>query len=126
MNMEVIRMQLRIIKYSLVVMATVMAVAFFILQKPKPFILGLLFGSLISILNFRSMAVALEKAVKMSGPNASIYAGIMYFVRMSISGVVLYLSMKAPYLNFWGTLLGLLLIKFVIQTENFLNLYRKR
>lgn len=126
MNTDVLWMQLKIIKNSLIVMGIIAVGSFFIFPEPKPFVTGLLFGSFINILNFRSMAIALEKAVKMNSGSASVYTSVMYMVRMIIYGIVLYISLKAPYINVLGTIIGLLLIKIVIQIENFLNLYKKR
>lgn len=126
MNTDVLWMQLRIIKYSLFAMIAVMAVSFFVLKEPKPFIVGVLFGTLIGILNFRSMAIALEKAVKMNSGSASAYVTVMYFIRMGIYAAVIYLSIRAPYIHVLGTIIGLVTIKVVIQTENFIRFYREK
>lgn len=126
MNTDVLWMQLRIIKYSLLVMIAIMAVSFFVLKEPKPFMVGVLFGTLIGILNFRSMAIALEKAVKMNSGSATAYVTVMYFIRMGIYAAVLYLSIQAPYIHVLGTVVGLITIKAVIQIENFIRFYRKK
>lgn len=126
MNTDVLWMQLRIIKYSLLVMIAIMAVSFFVLKEPKPFMVGVLFGTLIGILNFRSMAIALEKAVKMNSGSATAYVTVMYFIRMGIYAAVLYLSIRAPYIHVLGTVVGLITIKAVIQIENFIRFYRKK
>lgn len=126
MNSEVLRMQFRIIKYSLLAMVAVMALSFFVLKQPKPFIIGVLFGTLISILNFRSMAITMERAVTMNSGSASAYATVMYFVRMLIYAAVLYVSIRAAYIHVLGTVIGLVIIKLVIYIENFIHLHSKK
>lgn len=126
MNSEVLRMQFRIIKYSLLAMVAVMALSFFVLKQPKPFIIGVLFGTLISILNFRSMAITMERAVTMNSGSASAYATVMYFVRMLIYAAVLYVSIRASYIHVLGTVIGLVIIKLVIYIENFIHLHSKK
>lgn len=126
MNSEELRMQFRIIKYSLLAMVAVMALSFFVLKQPKPFIIGVLFGTLISILNFRSMAITMERAVTMNSGSASAYATVMYFVRMLIYAAVLYVSIRAAYIHVLGTVIGLVIIKLVIYIENFIHLHSKK
>lgn len=52
---------------------------------------------------------------------ANSYATRHYFIRFVISGVVLFISIQAPYINIFGTIIGLLLIKFVIYFTNLFN-----
>lgn len=126
MNTDVLWMQLKIMKKSLILTAVLAGASFFVLEDPKPFILGMVFGSLIGLLNFRSMAVAIEKAVRMDSGSASVYAAVHYFIRMGVYGIVIYVSIKAPYMDVLGTVLGILMIKIVIQSENFLNLWNRK
>jgi hypothetical protein len=55
-------------------------------------------------------------------PNqAQSYATRKYFLRYGISGVVLLISIKASYISVVGTIIGLLLLKFVIMFTNLFN-----
>lgn len=85
-----------------------------------PMLLGIIFGSIIALLNFRLLAITIEKAVGMPAHKAQIYAGSRYILRMTITGVVLMVSVKAPHLNIFGAALGLLSPKFVILSKTLL------
>ena len=88
------------------------------IREPLPFILGLVFSTLISMLNFRNLALTMEKAVQMSPRRAQAYASSHYFLRLFLSGAVIYVSIKADYLHVLGAAIGLVLIKVVILTTN--------
>ncbi|WP_293398007.1 ATP synthase subunit I [Peptoclostridium sp.] len=75
---------------------------------------GLLFGSTISVLNFRLLALSVTKALEMSPGKAQIYASSRYLVRMLIIGAVVFVSIKAPYINTIGTIIGLLSAKLAV------------
>lgn len=86
----------------------------------KSMILGLIFGTIIAILNFRLLAITVEKAVTMPPNKAQIYSSIRYILRMTIVGVVLLVSAKAPHLNIFGVAIGLVSPKFVILARKLL------
>lgn len=83
----------------------------------KGMFLGLIFGSTIAILNFRLLAIAVRKSVTMPVSRAQIYYSSQYILRMTITGVVLLVSVKAPYLEILGVAIGLLGPKFVILAK---------
>ncbi|AOT70079.1 ATP synthase subunit I [Geosporobacter ferrireducens] len=113
--------QVKIFKYTLIVMAAIAGCSVVLFDKPLPFIYALIFGSLIGILNFRNLALTLEKAVRMTPGQAQVYAGSRYFIRYMINGIVIFVSIKADYLNVLGAVLGLFLIKFVVVVTNLFN-----
>lgn len=86
----------------------------------RPMLLGLIFGSLIALLNFRLLALTIEKAVDMPVSKSQIYSSSRYILRMTITGAVLIVSARAPHLNIIGVALGLLSPKFVILSKNLL------
>lgn len=86
----------------------------------KAMILGLIFGTIIAILNFRLLAITVEKVVTMPQNKAQIYSSIRYMLRMTIVGVVLLVSAKAPHLNIIGVAIGLVSPKFVILARKLL------
>ena len=83
----------------------------------KPMVLGLIFGTLIAILNLRLLAISVSKALSMPSTKAQIYSSSQSLIRMGIMAVVLFVSAKAPHLNIVGTAIGLLSTKFVILTQ---------
>lgn len=86
----------------------------------KTMFLGLLFGSIIAILNFRLLAIAINKTVTMPVSKAQIYYSSQYILRMTITGVVLLASVKAPHIEILGVALGLLSPKFAILAKKLL------
>ena len=83
----------------------------------KSMALGLIFGTLIAILNLRLLAITVSKTVSMPSTKAQIYSASQYLIRMATMAVVLFISAKAPHLNIVGTAIGLLSTKFVILTQ---------
>ena len=83
----------------------------------KTMILGLLFGTMIAMLNFRLLAITINKSVTMPVSKAQIYSSAQYMMRMLITGVVIFVSVKAPHLNVIGVAIGLLSPKFVILAK---------
>lgn len=83
-------------------------------NSSKEMITGLLFGSIISVLNFRLLAISLQKSVNYSVGKAQAYTSAQYSIRMFISAVVLFVSVKSPHISIIGTAIGLLSTKFAI------------
>lgn len=61
----------------------------------KEMLLGLIFGTIIAVLNFRLLAITIEKSVTMPVSKAQIYSAGQYLLRMTVTGVVLFVSVKA-------------------------------
>lgn len=86
----------------------------FLSNSPKEMLIGLLFGSIIAMLNFRLLAISLQKSVTYPPTKAQIYSTSRYIIRMTIVGVVLFVSAKSPHISVIGTTIGLLSTKFSI------------
>lgn len=101
--------------------------SFFISKEPIHMILGVVFGSIIAILNFRLLAIAMEKSVDLSPGKAQAYSGIRYMVRMFIVAVVVFISVKNPNINVIGTVLGLISTQIVIYIKKLIisKIWRK-
>lgn len=99
----------------------VLALLSFLYSEPIPLILGLVFGTVLSLLNFRLLYLTLSKAVLMPPGKAQVYASSRYVVRYIITGMVLFIAIKADHINALGTILGLLLIKIVVFVGNIFN-----
>lgn len=80
----------------------------------KAMLTGLIFGCIFAILNFRLLAVSLQKALSLSPAKAQIYASSRYIIRMTLTAVVILVSVKASHINLIGVVIGLLSPKFVI------------
>lgn len=113
--------QKRIMTWLLIVDAIIIGVSFIAIKDPKPFILGVIFGSAISGLNFMELSNTLSRAVQMQSDKAQSFTVIKYFIRYIVTAVVLYVSIVAPYINVLGTILGLVIIKIIILMGNFLG-----
>ncbi|NLE25003.1 MAG: ATP synthase subunit I [Clostridiaceae bacterium] len=125
---ELIKLKLSVYKYTFIIALIVGAVSFFIVSDFKAFVYGLVFGTLIAVLNFNLLSNTMEKAAQMPSERAQRYASSKYYIRFAIYGIVLYISIIAPYINVIGTIIGLLTIKLVIlilYAFNDKNYYKK-
>ena len=105
-----------VIVYNFIVVILLLTTSTF----SKPMILGLVFGTIIAVLNFRLLAITLQKSVTMPASRAQIYSSTQYMMRMIVTGVVLLVSIKSPNLNIVGAVIGLLGPKFVILAKTLL------
>lgn len=110
-----------ILKYMLFANIGLIIISALLMKAPIPFILGLVFGSAISALNFKELAVTLRKAVTMPPAKAQTFATSRYFFRYIVTAVVIFVSIAAPYINVIGTIIGLIMIKFIILATNLFN-----
>ncbi|KDR94810.1 ATP synthase I chain [Peptoclostridium litorale DSM 5388] len=101
----------RIVKCVLVVDLIIIGILFATYTYSKAMLLGLLLGSVFSVINFRLLAITIEKVVEMDPGRAQIHAGTRYTIRLVITAAVLILALKAPYIDFIGAIIGLFLTK---------------
>lgn len=117
----------KIIKRTLIWSVFLIVVIFLLtLRNAKPYILGYIFGVLISILAFKLLHNSVNKSVMMEPNRARLYSTSQYFIRFIIYAVVLAIAGKADYLSLITTFLGLIMVKLVIVTttifdKNYLN-----
>lgn len=110
-----------ILKNMLFADIAIMILSALLMDEPIPFVLGLIFGSAISALNFKELAVTLKKAVTLPPAKAQTFATMKYFFRYIVTAVVIFVSIAAPYINVIGTIVGLIMIKFIILATNLFN-----
>lgn len=110
-----------ILKNMLFADIAIMILSALLMDEPIPFVLGLIFGSAISALNFKELAVTLKRAVVMKPEKAQAFATKKYFFRYIVTAVVIFISITAPYINIIGTIVGLIMIKFIILATNLFN-----
>lgn len=114
-------LEVKIIKWVLIIMCGLIAVTFFVFKNPKPWALGYAFGSLIGILNFIHLGKTIERAVTMNPGRAQSYTSSRYMLRYLTTGVVIAISLRADHLNGMAVIIGLLLVKFVIFSTQVFN-----
>ena len=91
-----------------------------------PMLIGIIFGSVIAVLNFRLLALALEKAVDLPPGKAQAYTGIRYKVRLTITAAALIVSVRNPHLHIIGTAIGLISTQVVIFIKTLVTSKFKR
>lgn len=104
-------------------LSAVFAIIFLILFRSgaPPYLLGLLFGTVLGILNFRQLGVTIEKAVAMAPAKAQSYATVHYFIRFSLVAVAIMVSILSEQIQVLGTVAGLLTVKLVIYMTQLLS-----
>lgn len=118
---ETLDLTIKIYKRTLILTLAIALISIFFVNDYISFIYGLVFGTLIALLNFTLLAKTMEKAAQMSPEKAKVYATSRYFIRYTIYGIVLYVSIIADYINVIGTIIGLLTIKVVILIVHAFN-----
>lgn len=104
----------KIIKLTIAISLVIVGLLAFFIEEPKVYVLGMIFGSSISVLSFILMGITTSKAVKMEPSKAYGYAVRNYFIRYIIYFSVLLVAALADYINLFTTILGLFMIKIVI------------
>lgn len=115
----------QVIKRAIALSLIIVGFLALILKNPKPYVLGMVFGSSINILCFILMGITTKKAVLMEPSKAYGYTLGNYFVRYIIYFVVLFIAAKADYINFVTTILGFFMIKIVILSGAILDSIKK-
>lgn len=111
----------KIARRTVLLVLLIVGIFAFVFKDPRPIAMGLIFGSLISIVNFKLLENTISKAVKMPPNRATSYTIAHYFARYIIYFVVLLVGARADYLNLISTIGGLFSVKFVILTSNILD-----
>ncbi|QSX05048.1 ATP synthase subunit I [Sedimentibacter sp. zth1] len=115
------KLQYKIILIDVIVLIVLIILALFFTNDSVAWIKGYIFGGLIGILNFLLLGQTVKKVVTMSPRGAKTYATANYFVRLTITAVVLIIALKANYLNAISVIIGLLLIKYIIYFSQIFN-----
>lgn len=116
---ELFRTKTVVVKNAILITAVGAILTFFLSKNYIPYLMGMLFGFLIAVLCFQQMSMAILKAVNLPPEKAQIFIGIRYFIRLFIYGLVIYISIKADYINLLGTIFGLLSLKLSIIFSGF-------
>ncbi len=111
---ETTKLRMDVFKHTIILTCLIAGFSAVFIDNFVPFIYGLVFGTLIAILNFNLLAKTIERAARMTPEKAKAYATARYFIRYTVYGIVIFISIKADYINVIGTVAGLLAIKAVI------------
>ncbi|MBN4050674.1 MAG: hypothetical protein COA82_04710 [Alkaliphilus sp.] len=120
-NKTINKTQIDVIIGVLILNSAAAIISVIFTKEPMPIIMGLVFGTIISILNFRLLYLALKKAVNLPPHKAQAYASSKYFMRYVVTGVVLFVAIRAENINVLGTIFALISIKMVILKTELLN-----
>lgn len=118
---ELLKTKTLIIKNAIIITSVGAVVAIFFSENHMPYIKGMLFGFLIAVLCFQQLSLSISKAVNLPPDKAQFFVGTRYFIRLFIYALVIYISIRADYINLIGTLFGLLSIKISIVISSFLK-----
>ena len=106
----VIKIMTRVFILSLILTGII----YIIYNEPKKYILGYIFGTLISVLSFLLLKNTVERSVKMEPSRANSFATKQYFLRMLIYFVTILVGAIADYLDLISVIVGLFSTKIVI------------
>lgn len=75
---------------------------------------GILIGSVYALLNFRLIAVSLNRAVQMSPGRAQVFASISYMGRLALTAAIILAAIKVDYINAFGVIVPMFFPKIII------------
>lgn len=116
----------KIVKRVIILTLMILGIILLAFPNPKDKLLGLVFGVIINLLNFRLMSLSLAKAMKMPQAQIMPYVVGSYMARYIIYGVVLTISALADYLNFYTVVLGFFMVKIVILSDTFYDTIKRK
>lgn len=92
---------------AIILLVVLCLLSFIFFQEDLSVVKGLIFGALISILNFHLLAVVSERALNKNSGQIQTMMVINYLIRYAIYGITLLVAVKTPDINPIGTVIGL-------------------
>ncbi|NLK21824.1 MAG: ATP synthase subunit I [Epulopiscium sp.] len=86
-------------------------IGLFFVDEPLPWIKGLAFGIIFSILRLRLMDISVKRSVRMAPQKARNYAIAQYMIRYVLTAIILMIAVLEPSISFLGVVSGLLTLK---------------
>lgn len=126
---------LRTIVRNSLLLASGFGIVFLVIFRSgaPPYLLGLVFGTALGVLNFKQLGATLEKAVTMTPAKAQTYVSIHYFIRFSLVAVALVVSIASDQIHILGMAAGLLTVKMVIymtqlfsENQKLSNIFKRK
>lgn len=84
-----------------------------------PFMIGVILGSVVSIIKVFLLERAVDAALSMEQKRAGSYVGIQHMLRLLLSGVVLVLGAVVPQISLWGVVAGIFAFQLAIYNVKF-------
>ncbi|MBS4536446.1 ATP synthase subunit I [Clostridium sp. D2Q-14] len=115
----------KIIRRVVILIIILSGIILITIPEPKEYVLGLIFGGIINLLNFRLMSITLEKSLNMPQGKIMPYILANYMIRYLIYGIVLTIAALADYLNFLMVIIGFFMVKVIILLDTFYDMIKK-
>lgn len=100
-----------LMKRVLLLILGVGMIGFLIPSLQWPFVKGLLFGGIFTLLRIRLMMLTFSKGINKHKDAVPVYTMLHYGLRYLLTAVILYIALKDRSMNILGTILGILLLK---------------
>lgn len=109
-----LRETIKIFKGIVVLDVIFIAIIYILGKFDIPMLQGILIGSVYALLNFRLIAVSLNRAVQMSPGRAQIFASISYMGRLALTAAIILAAIKVDYINAFGVIVPMFFPKIII------------
>ncbi|MDK2804223.1 ATP synthase subunit I [Acetoanaerobium noterae] len=109
-----LRETIKLLKGIIVLDIIFIAIIYILGKFDIPMLQGILIGSVYALLNFRLIAVSLNRAVQMSPGRAQIFASISYMGRLALTAAIILAAIKVDYINAFGVIVPMFFPKIII------------
>ena len=109
-----LRETIKIFKGIVVLDVIFIAIIYILGKFDIPMLQGILIGSVYALLNFRLIAVSLNRAVQMSPGRAQVFAGVSYVGRLALTAAIILAAIKVDYINAFGVIVPMFFPKIII------------
>ena len=112
-----LRETIKIFKGILVLDVIFIAIIYILGKFDIPMLQGILIGSVYALLNFRLIAVSLNRAVQMSPGRAQVFVGVSYVGRLPLTAAIILAAIKVDYINAFGVIVPMFFPKIIIVSS---------
>ena len=112
-----LRETIKIFKGIVVLDVIFIAIIYILGKFDIPMLQGILIGSVYALLNYRLIAVSLNRAVQMSPGRAQVFAGVSYVGRLALTAAIILAAIKVDYINAFGVIVPMFFPKIIIVSS---------
>ena len=112
-----LRETIKIFKGIVVLDVIFIAIIYILGKFDIPMLQGILIVSVYALLNFRLIAVSLNRAVQMSPGRAQVFAGVSYVGRLALTAAIILAAIKVDYINAFGVIVPMFFPKIIIVSS---------
>ena len=112
-----LRETIKIFKGIVVLDVIFIAIIYILGKFDIPMLQGILIGSVYALLNFRLIAVSLNRAVQMSPGRAQVFAGVSYVGRLALTAAIILAAIKVDYIIAFGVIVPMFFPKIIIVSS---------